>query len=79
MAFSRIIGCLLIMVLLGACGGPRQPFVHPERSASQEQQDYQQCLFEAQKATGNLVDDSDREDRIEEMVDSCMHAKGYSK
>jgi len=78
MALALALSLVLAAVLTG-CGAGREPFVHSERSPAEEQRDYQDCLFEAQKATGNLEDDGDREDRIEEMVESCMGAKGYSR
>lgn len=69
----------LLVLQLAACGGGRTVYTHPDRSANDEHRDYQECLFEAQKATGNLQDSGDREDRINEMVDSCMRSKGYSQ
>lgn len=76
---SAIVLFSLLVLSLSACGGGRAVYTHPDRSAGDEQQDYQECLFEAQKATGNLEDSGDREDRITEMVDSCMRSKGYSQ
>lgn len=69
---------LLLLVAAPGCGG-RDVYRHPDLTAQDEEHDYQQCLFEAQKATGNLEDSGDREDRIEEMIESCMRSKGYSQ
>ncbi len=69
---------LLLLTLLVGCGG-RSVYLHPERTSQQEENDYYDCSFEAQKATGNLQSSSDREKRIEEMIDSCMFSRGYRK
>lgn len=68
--------CMLLMT--AGCGAGRDVYHHPDLNAQDEERDYNNCLFEAQKSTGNLSDSDDREDRIEEMVDSCMRSKGYT-
>ncbi len=68
---------LLLALLLGGCGG-KTVYTHPDFDKTQSEQDYHGCAFEAQKATGNLADDSSRKERVEEMIDSCMRSKGYS-
>lgn len=78
MRHARIFLFAITFVLLTACGG-RTVYMNPERSPQDEEKDYYDCLYEAQKATGNLDDSGDREDRIEEMIDSCMRSKGYSQ
>ena len=69
--------CLLCCLTLAAgCGRTR--YAQEGRSAAEEERDYLDCLYEAQKATGNLSEENDdRGGRIEEMVVNCMTLKGY--
>ncbi|WP_256128299.1 hypothetical protein [Desulfolutivibrio sulfoxidireducens] len=36
-----------------------------------------ECQYEAEKATAGVVDNDDRLERIESLVDKCMKLKGY--
>jgi uncharacterized UBP type Zn finger protein len=69
--------CLVCcLTLTAACG--RTQYAKEGRSPAEEERDYLDCLYEAQKATGNLSEETDdREGRIEEMVVNCMTLKGY--
>lgn len=77
-SLRRISLFVALVATLGlcACGG-RTVFIHPERTSAEEETDFFDCQFQAQSATGNLADSSEREDRIEEITESCMRAKGY--
>ena len=68
--------CLFVL-LLQSCGKRRSARMK-KYGAKQTDQDYNECLFEVQKATGNLEDSRLRDDRIKEMVDICMRSKGYA-
>jgi len=75
---SLIVTCLVLAALFTAGCGRTQYVKGGEESPPEEPDDYMECLYEAQKATGNLSEEfDDREDRIEEMVDNCMGLKGY--
>ncbi len=78
MRIAHVCLSLGVVLMLAACGG-RTVYLHPERTAQDEEKDYYECSFEAQKSTGNLEDSGDREDRVKEMIDSCMRSKGYSR
>lgn len=73
------IACLLLGLLLltPACG--RHVYTSSSRSAEQEERDYNECAYEAEKATGNLSKKEDRSDRVENMIDLCMKSKGYKR
>ena len=71
------IGVLLLMLCLSGCGG-RTYYKNPNASDVQEEKDYNECDFEAAKATGNLADKDSRSDRVKELIDKCMKARGYS-
>ena len=66
---------LAASLLLTACG--RHIYTQPGRSAADEERDYNECAYEAAKATGNLAKDSQRDSRIDDIVEKCMKAKGY--
>ncbi len=69
--------CLVCFAIL-ASGCGRTRYAQEGRAAAEEERDYLDCLYEAQKATGNLSEENDdRDDRIEEMVVNCMTLKGY--
>lgn len=72
-----LLTAVVAAVLLAGCGG-RVTYKNPNASAAQAEKDYRECDFEAAKATGNLADKGDREDRIKDLVDKCMRAKGYN-
>jgi hypothetical protein len=67
-----------IVLLVGGCGG-KPHFENPEKAPAQENADYSDCDWEASKATANLANTDERQDRITELVDKCMKAKGYTK
>lgn len=70
---------IMVLLSLATCGcGGRTYYKNPNASPSQESKDYSECDFEASKATGNLPNRSDREDRVKELVDKCMKARGYT-
>jgi len=70
-------GLLLACLLAGGCGGtPR--YERQGATAAQQEQDNAECSWEAAKATGNMPDKG-REDRLRELTDACMRAKGYAK
>lgn len=72
--FCLFLVCLSIMA--SGCG--RTHYVQEGRTPADEERDYLDCLYEAQKATGNLSEENDdRGDRIEEMLANCMTLKGY--
>jgi len=71
------IGMLLLTLFACGCGG-RTYYKNPNASDVQEEKDYNECDFEAAKATGNLADKDGRADRTKELVDKCMKARGYS-
>ena len=75
----KLLGWILLFGALCAfgCGG-RTYYKNPNASSVQEEKDYNECDFEAAKATGNLPDKDGREDRTKELVDKCMKARGYS-
>lgn len=75
---APVLPALLLALLLGGCGGKTPVYTHPELGKVQAEQDYHGCVFEAQKATGNLADDSSRKERVAEMIESCMRSKGYT-
>jgi len=58
------------------CGG-KQKYVSHEKSQVQQDQDLADCDWEASRATGNVASSGERKDRIQELVDKCMKAKGY--
>lgn len=60
----------------GGCGG-RAKYTHPYKDLAQEESDYSECDWEASKATGNVQKSGDRSERIDELIDKCMKAKGY--
>ncbi|MGD9610903.1 MAG: hypothetical protein AB7U59_15980 [Desulfovibrionaceae bacterium] len=68
---------MLLALVVGGCGG-RTYYKNPSASPAQEQKDYSECDFEAAKATGNLPSKAEREDRLKELVDKCMKARGYT-
>ena len=73
----RVLMIAVTAVLLAGCGG-RVAYKNPNASQAQQEQDYRECDFEAAKATGNLADKGDREDRMKDLVDKCMRARGYT-
>lgn len=73
---KRIFLCCLLVLSLSGCGG-RHIYVSPDRSPAQEEKDYYDCRFDAEKSTGNLSNKENRDDRVNTMIDSCMRARGY--
>lgn len=73
---------LLLLVaaalLLCGCGG-RDKYTKVDAELTQEERDYNECDWEASRSLGSAVKDGDRSERIEELVDKCMTAKGYRK
>lgn len=70
-------GLLLACLLAGGCGGkPR--YERAGATSAQQEQDNADCAWEAAKATGNMPDEG-RSDRLQELLDACMRAKGYAK
>jgi len=69
--------CLCLAPVLGGCGG-RTYYKSPNATPAQEEKDFRECDFESSKATGNLPDKDDRNDRVKELVDKCMRARGYA-
>ncbi|MFP5238230.1 MAG: hypothetical protein ACLGQW_00215 [Acidobacteriota bacterium] len=70
-------GLLLACLSAGGCGGtPR--YERSGATPAQQEQDNADCAWEAGKATGNMPS-KDREERLQELMDACMRAKGYSK
>jgi len=67
---------LVAALAVGGCGSKSQ-YTHPNKGSNQEEADRAECDWEASKATGNVADGSDRSDRIGELIDKCMKAKGY--
>lgn len=65
-------------LLLCGCGG-REKYGKVDTERTQEDLDYDQCDWEASRSVSAVPKDSDRQDRIEELVDKCMKAKGYRK
>lgn len=65
-------------VLTGGCGG-REKYAKVDAELSQEERDYDECDWEASRSVGSTVKDGDRAERIEELVDKCMRARGYRK
>lgn len=61
--------------LLCGCGG-REKYTKADAELTQEERDYDECDWEASRSVGSTVKDGDR---IEELVDKCMRAKGYRK
>ncbi len=78
MRSALMMGLLCAAMLVSGCGRAHFVKTGEENPSPDEPRDYMECLYEAQKATGNLSEENDdREDRIEEMVDNCMGLKGY--
>ncbi len=67
---------LVAALAVGGCGG-KSKYTHPSKGPDQEDADRAECDWEASKATGNVANGSDRSDRIGELIDKCMKAKGY--
>jgi len=65
-------------LLSAGCGG-REKYAKVDAELSQEERDYDECDWEASRSVGSAVKDGDRAERIEELVDKCMRAKGYRK
>ncbi|KAF0235273.1 MAG: hypothetical protein FD177_27 [Desulfovibrionaceae bacterium] len=65
-------------LLLGGCGG-RDKYSKADAELTQEERDYDECDWEVTRSVGSTVKDGDRTERIEELVDKCMRAKGYRK
>lgn len=65
-------------LLLSGCGG-REKYSKVDAELTQEERDYNECDWEASRSVGSAVKDGDRAERIEELVDKCMRAKGYQK
>jgi len=65
-------------LLLCGCGG-REKYTKADAELTQEERDYDECDWEASRSVGSTVKDGDRIERIEELVDKCMRAKGYRK
>lgn len=63
--------------LLAAGCGSGARYVSPVKDQAQMEQDLAECDWEASRATGNLAQSGDRADRVAELVDKCMKAKGY--
>ncbi|WP_243439265.1 hypothetical protein [Fundidesulfovibrio soli] len=70
-------GLILACLLAGGCGGAPRYERHGATPAQQEQ-DNADCAWEAAKATGNMPG-TGREERVQELMDACMRAKGYAK
>jgi len=68
----------LTAVLASGCSA-KPMYESPERSQAQMERDFSDCDWEAARATGNVAKGSDRQARIEELLDKCMKAKGYKK
>lgn len=68
---------LSVSLFVFGCGG-RTYYKSPTASSVQEEKDYNECDFEAAKATGNLPNKDDRTDRVKELQDKCMRARGYT-
>jgi len=75
---TALFAALVLALAAAGCGG-RSTYTHPMKDAGQEKADYADCDWEASKATGNLQKSGERSDRIEELIDKCMKAKGYSR
>jgi hypothetical protein len=75
---KRIALCCLLILGLSACGG-RTVYKSADRSPAQEEKDYYECRFDAEKSTGNLNSNDDREERVKSMIERCMRSRGYKK
>lgn len=71
-----LLAAVLAAAILAGCGG-RPKFESPEKSSAQEERDYSECDWEASRATAGLADKGDRNDRVPELIEKCMWAKGY--
>lgn len=69
---------LAAALLLWGCSG-RDKYTKVDAELTQEERDYNECDWEASRSLGSAVKDGDRSERIEELVDKCMMAKGYRK
>lgn len=63
-------------LLIGGCGGSAR-YERPGQDEARAEQDQAECLWKAEQATGNLPE-SGRKERITQLVDACMKAKGYA-
>ena len=70
---------LAALTALPVCGcGGKTSYKNPEATPAQTQRDHSECDYEAAKATGNLPDTSERENRVKELFDKCLRARGYT-
>lgn len=77
MRIARMTLILALAAWLAGCGGkPR--YESPEKSQVQAGRDQAECDWEASKATGNVPSSGERQERIKELIDKCMKAKGYA-
>jgi hypothetical protein len=58
-----------------ACGGTS--YVNSQKSPAQRDQDLADCDWEASRSTGNMAAKGERKDRVQELIEKCMKAKGY--
>lgn len=70
-------GVLCVALFVFGCGG-RTYYKNPNAPSVQEEKDYSECNYEAARATGNLPDNGERRDRVEDLVHKCMKARGYA-
>jgi hypothetical protein len=74
--------CLMLLLLAGAlavggCGG-RTYYKNPDATPAQEERDYRECDYEASRFTVALPEKETRTERLEELRDKCMRARGYA-
>lgn len=75
---KRVVIAAAAACLVAAAGcSSSAKYVSPVKDQAQMEQDLAECDWEASRATGNLTKGDDRTDRVAELVDKCMKAKGY--
>ncbi len=74
----KLLVCIALLggLAAGGCGG-RAVNARPDATTAQEEHDYRECDYEASKLTIALPQKDDRNERLQELRDKCMRARGY--
>lgn len=68
----------LLAIMLSGCV-VTQPWVKPDVSSDQMQQDKRECAFEARKATAAIINPFDKGWEMASIERQCMEVRGYRR
>lgn len=73
----KVLLIALVMSLFAFGCGSKTYYSSADKSKNDTDRDHMECQYEAEKATAGVVDNDDRLERIDSLVDKCMRLKGY--